>query len=283
RVGRVGIQLIAIDVDGTLLDSHGRIPAANLAAIAEAGARGMHVVIATGRSFGFALHPLAPVPEPLTLIVHNGAIVRTRDGHTLDRRLLPTRAAATVLDVTRPWRDSALLLFDRPAAGQLVSDALDWSHPNRTRFFERNRDLITEVDALEEALTEDPVQVAFNGALEPMRAVAAALGDLGASTELTVSITEYPARDFALVDVCAAGTTKGTALARLAARLGVPQAGVLAVGDNFNDEAMLAWAGVGVVMANADPALLSRGFATTGTNDEAGLAAAIRTWALGDG
>lgn len=270
------IRLIAIDVDGTLLDSHGRIPAANLEALEDAVARGLQIVIVTGRSFSFALPAVEPLPDPLTLIVYNGAIARTRGGDTLIRRLLPREIARDVLRCTLQWRDCALMLFDRPHSGQLVYDQLDWAHPNRVRFRERNRHIIEAVAALEDALVEDPIQLAFNGPVAPMRDLVAMLGDHPAAAGISVSRTEYVHRDFSLVDVCAGDTTKGSTLARLAAQLGIDASDVLAVGDNFNDLDMLTWAGVGVVMGNAADDVKLAGLEVTATNDEAGLALAIR-------
>jgi Cof subfamily protein (haloacid dehalogenase superfamily) len=274
------IRLIAIDVDGTLLDSRGRIPEANVQAIGEATRRGIQVVVATGRSFSFALPAVAPLADPLLLIVHNGAIARQRTGETLARRLLSREAARIVLEATIAWRESTLLYFDRPRDGQIVTDRLDWTHPNRARFRQRNHDIIAEVEALEGALSEDPIQLAFNGELMAMRAVVDALTREPMAGDLSVSITEYPQRDFALVDVCGPGTTKGQTLARVAATLGIAREEVMAVGDNHNDRDMLEWAGVGVVMGNAEPELLEAGFERTARNDDAGLAAAIRAWAL---
>jgi Cof subfamily protein (haloacid dehalogenase superfamily) len=274
------IKLIGIDVDGTLLDSRGQLPAANLCAIQEAVAAGIHVAIVTGRSFFFALPAVAALPEPLTLVVYNGAIVRTRSGETLMRRLLAREVALEVLQATSAWRDSAVVMFDRPLAGQMVYDRLDWSHPNRSRFGERNRQIIERVESLEDAITEDPIQVAFNGGVTLMRELMHAVVTHASCATLSVSLTEYPHRDFSLVDVCAPDTTKGTGLAALAAHLGVNRSEVMAVGDNFNDREMLEWAGVGVVMANASPDLLSDRFERTGSNDAAGLAEAIRRFAL---
>jgi Cof subfamily protein (haloacid dehalogenase superfamily) len=280
RRSGTAIRLIAVDVDGTLLDSHGRIPDGNLQALGQAASRGIRVVVATGRSFSFALPAVAPLGDPLLMIVHNGAIVRERTGATLIRRLLPRERARAVLAATIEWRSSALLYFDRPRDRQIVTDRLDWTHPNRARFRQRNRDIIEEVDALEGALTEDPIQLAFTGELAAMRGVVDALRRHPVAEELSVSVTEYPHRDFSLVDVCGAGTTKGHTLARVAATLGIAQEEVMAVGDNHNDRDMLEWAGVGVVMGNAAADLRDAGFELTGTNDEAGLAAAIRAWAL---
>lgn len=274
------IRLIGIDVDGTLLDSRGQLPPDNLSAIQDAVSAGIHVAIATGRSFFFALPAVAALPDPLTLVVHNGAIVRTRAGETLMRRLMSRDVALDVLAATAPWRDAAVVIFDRPLAGQMVYDRLDWSHPNRSRFRERNREIIEQVESLEEAITEDPIQVAYNGDVHSMRALMATVSTHDACAMLSLSLTEYEHRDFSLVDVCAPATTKGTGLAALAAHFGIDRAEVMAVGDNFNDREMLDWAGVGVVMGNAAPGLLTAGFERTTTNDEAGLARAIRRFAL---
>ena len=274
------IRLIGIDVDGTLLDSRGGLPPDNLHAIEEAVARGIHVAIATGRSFFFALPAVEALPDPLALVVHNGAVVRMRNGHTLMRRLMPRASALEVLSLTREWRDAAAVIFDRPLAGQMVYDLLDWSHPNRSRFRDRNREIIEQVASLEDAITEDPIQVSYNGTVEAMRALLDALRAHEGSRALSVSVTEYEQRDFSLVDVSAPATTKGTGLAALAAHLGVDRSEVMAVGDNFNDREMLEWAAVGVVMGNAAPELLAAGFHRTGTNDEAGLAGAIREFVL---
>jgi len=274
------IRLIAIDVDGTLLDSRGRVPLENVEAIADAASRGVRVVIVTGRSFYFALPAVSPLPEPLLLIVHNGAITRARSGETLMRRMLSRELARDVLEYTRQWRHQAALLFDRPLERQMVYDHLDWTHPNRSRFKERNEAIMHRVPALEDALADDPIQVTFNGEVQRMRELVAELATFPQAGDLSVSLTEYPLRDFSLVDVCRKDTTKGASLARLAAALGIARDDVLAVGDNHNDRDMLEWAGTGVVMGNAEDDLKALGLHVTATHDEAGLARAIRRFCM---
>lgn len=269
------IRLLAIDIDGTLLDSKGRVPQANLDAIHRAAGRGVRIVIATGRSFHFALQALGDLPDDLTLLAYNGAIARSRSGETLLRRLLPQAVARQVLEATIEWRTDTACVFDRPLAGQLVYDRMDWSHPNRAGFKRRNAAIIQAVDRLEEAVNEDPVQVTFNGGVQTMRAISTHLAAHPVAPHLEVTLTEYRQRDFSMVDVCGAGITKGTGLAVLAGHFDVPQAEVMAVGDNHNDRDMLEWAGTGVVMGNAEPELKAPGFHLTGTNDEAGLSQAI--------
>ena len=112
-----------------------------------------------------------------------------------------------------------------------------------------------------------------------MRALVAELASHALAPELAISLTEYPQRDFSLVDVCRSGTTKGASLERLSASLGMMREEVMAIGDNHNDRDMLEWAGTGVVMGNAEDDLKALGFHLTATNDEAGLAQAIRRFA----
>lgn len=270
-------RLIAIDIDGTLIDSRGRIPEENLAAVREAMGAGLDVVLVTGRSFPFARAVAEPLPDAITLIVSNGAIERTLDGRTLARRLLSREIAERVLDRTRAYRHHSAVLFDREAHGHVIAETMDWEHPHRRGYWEKHRHFIGHATPLETALSEDPVQVMFNGDVATMREVHAAIrGFEGAS----VCLTEYERRDFSLVDVTAATATKGQALAWRAATLGLEQDQVMAIGDNLNDVEMLEFAGVPVIMGNAVAALRNRGWHETATQDEAGVAQAIRRFAL---
>src|SRR5271169_1067192 len=100
----MAIRLIALDIDGTLLDSRWQLPAANRAAIAEATRRGIEVALVTGRRYDFAMPVARQMDSPLTMIVNNGALIRSNDGHTHVRHLLPRSIAAQVLELTKPWR-----------------------------------------------------------------------------------------------------------------------------------------------------------------------------------
>ena len=272
------IRLIGIDVDGTLLDSEGRMPDANREAIADAVAAGIHVALVTGRSYPFARPVAEPLPDSITLIVSNGAVERSTSGATLARRLLDRIVARAVLEATRPYRDAAALIFDRDDGRQVIFETMDWEHAGRKNYWTRNQSLIERCIPLEEALVEDPIQVMFNGGAAPMRELADALRR--DAVDFAVSLTEYVHRDFSLIDVTAPTATKGRALAWRAAQLGLTRDEVMAVGDNFNDLEMLEYAGTPVVMANAVEGLKHRGWHITGHQDEAGLAEAIRRFAL---
>ena len=273
------IRLLAIDIDGTLLDTRGNIPPTNVTALARAIDAGVEVVLATGRRYEFARTIFEQLPEPLTLILSNGAIVKTREGETIVRHLLPRSVALDVLQRTAAYRQSAAVLFDRPLEGQVVYEAVDWEHPRHGAYFRANRRFISLVQPLEHAVTEDPLQVMFTGSCAGMRALHALLVDADAGG-FAVTLTEYESRDFALVDVIRAGCSKGSALRELARMRGIESHSVMAIGDNLNDLPMLEFAGVPVVMANGVAALRARGWATAPSNDAAGVAAAIGTYVL---
>ena len=159
----MAVRLIAIDIDGTLLDSQWRLPEANRRAIAQAIERGIEVALVTGRRFDFARPIAVQLPGPLTLIVNNGALIKLRDGSTHVRHLLPRRVARQVLEATLQFRDGAAVVFDRPRENQVVFERIDWEDPGRKSYFERNREFIAQASPLESCLTEDPIQVMYSG------------------------------------------------------------------------------------------------------------------------
>ena len=201
------IGLIGVDVDGTLLGSDGRMPPANCDAIHEAVSRGIHVTLVTGRSFPFARPVADSLPASVSLIVSSGAVERAMDGTTLARRLLDRQIARAVLAATRDVRHGAALIFDRDEERQFIFESMDWEHPGRQGYWERNQSLIARTVPLEAALVEDPIQVMFNGGCEEMALLADTLRRQALG--YAVALTEYVHRDFSLVDITASGATKG--------------------------------------------------------------------------
>src|SRR5215472_14202138 len=113
KMGTMPIRLIAVDIDGTLLNSRLSVSEGNRAAVAEATRRGIEVALVTGRRYDFALPVAQQIDSPLTMIVNNGALIRTKDGETRLRHLLPRETALRVLQATQPWRSGASVVFDR--------------------------------------------------------------------------------------------------------------------------------------------------------------------------
>jgi Cof subfamily protein (haloacid dehalogenase superfamily) len=278
----MAIRLIALDIDGTLLNSRFEVSPANSTAIAEATRRGIEVAIVTGRRYDFALPVVQQIHSPVTMMVNNGALVRTSDGHTRLRHLLAKDTAERVLGATAAWRACAAVVFDRPQEDQVILESIDWSDPTRGPYYVRNRKFLAEAKPLESCLNEDPIQVMFTGQVEPMRRAEETLRAVPFSADFSLAVTAYPEKDFSMIDVIHPAVSKGAALAEWAALRGIAPQEILAVGDNHNDEEMLSFAGVPVVMGNGVTALKERGWHITASNDEDGVAAAIHRFALSE-
>ncbi len=274
------IQLIALDIDGTLLNSRFTVSDRNCAAIAEATRRGIEVALVTGRRYDFALPVAQQIDSPLTMIVNNGALVRTKEGRTHLRHLLPCETARRVLQATQLWREGASVVFDRPMANQVMLESINLEDGIRGSYYKRNLPFLAEARPLESCLTEDPIQVMFSGPVRPMREAEQALRGVPFVEEFALAVTLYESKDFSMIDVINPRVSKGTTLAEWAGLRGIARQEILAVGDNHNDEEMLSFAGIPVVMENAVPELKTRGWHITHTNDDDGVAAAIERFAL---
>jgi Cof subfamily protein (haloacid dehalogenase superfamily) len=277
----LAIKLIAMDIDGTLLDSRAQLPEENARAIAEAAARGIAIVLVTGRRFDFARGIADALPCDLHLIVNNGAIIKAKSGDTHQQLLLPIETARRVIEAMSDFRSEASVVFDRPRERQVILERVNWDDPVRGSYFRRNREYIAEISPLASCLDgDDPIQVMFVGACRRMREAHRSLETLPFAQEFTLALTEYEYRNLSLIDVLRRGVTKGKALAEWARRLGISRAEVMAIGDNWNDREMLEYAGLPVVMGNSVPELKSLGWTLTLSNDECGVAHAIRTHVL---
>lgn len=285
------IRLIALDLDGTLLDSRGELPARNARAIADARARGVRVALVTGRRFRdarpLALHLGLDVP----VIAHNGALTKhARTLETVAALLLPVEAAHKVVRVGRAGGHDPLVSDDHEGMGLLVYDHIDESNQSLAKYVAWSRRIVgdeaaesvRQVASLEEYLDHAPVHISFSGNCGGMERLRESIdGALGAHVKLLLTL--YPKQDFALLDVIHAAASKGAGLAAVADEYGLTRDEVMAVGDNFNDLEMLHYAGTGVVMGNADAALRDiQTFNLTATNDRDGVALAIEQFVLGD-
>jgi Cof subfamily protein (haloacid dehalogenase superfamily) len=278
----MAVRFIALDIDGTLLDSTSALPAANLRAIEAAYDRGIEVALVTGRRFDFALPIALQIPCPLTMIVNNGALVKCKDGTTHLRHLLDRATAREVLLQMSAFRTGAAVVFDRPRANQVLFEQIDWNDSRRSAYFLRNREFIAQMFPLEDCLTEDPIQVMYSGSVNRMRQAEAALREIQSAlpASFSLAVTYYEDRDFGMVDVIRPNCSKGSTLAEWTALRGFSREEVMAIGDNHNDREMLEFAGLPIVMGNSVPELKLLGWRETLSNDAGGVAAAIEEYAL---
>jgi HAD-superfamily hydrolase, subfamily IIB len=265
--------LIAADIDGTLLNSEFRISDLDLGALRRAHDAGIEVVLVTGRRHTFALPIAQMLGFDIWVISSNGAITRSLAGETFHRDMLPLDTCRKLVLGMRQFRGNTVLTFDTEAKGAIVIERMDELSASIQRWLEKNLTFIDFVIPIEGALVTDPVQAMFCGPIPRMHKVLSEID--GLSLDVTVLRTEYPVRDLSIVDVLNGGCSKGHALERWASHRGIPRKEVMAIGDNYNDIEMLAFAGYPFIMGNASEELRGRGWNITLANDQNGVAAAI--------
>jgi Cof subfamily protein (haloacid dehalogenase superfamily) len=270
--------LIAVDIDGTLLNPQFQVPAANIQALRRAHEAGIEVVLVTGRRHTFALPIAAELGFDLWLISSNGAVTKSTRGERFHRDLLPVETARRICSHMADFRGSLVLTFDVDGKGEVVLERTDQMVPSIRRWLEKNEPYIEYVVPIERSLTTDPVQAMFCGSVAQMAEAQRALASADFAGNITVLRTQYLARDLCIVDILNAGCSKGHALERWARHRGLERGQVMAIGDNYNDIEMLEFAGVPVIMGNASDDLKQNGWTVTLTNEEAGVAAAVERY-----
>ena len=283
------IRLLALDLDGTLLNSRGQVSERNRNALEQARERGVRVAIVTGRRFRDARPTALELGLDIPVIAHNGALTKhARTLETVAVLPLPLAAARRSLEVGRSLGADALLSDDHESLGVLVYDHLGGENHAAQLYLnwarrihgENGEKAVRQVPSLEGFLDHDPVHLAFAGSCAKMNALQdSLLEQLG--TTVKIFTTTYQKVDFTLIDIVHPEASKGVGVAAAAAELGVSHEEVMAVGDNLNDLEMLHYAGTGVVMQNAEASIHEiEGFHATSTNDEDGVALAIERFIL---
>jgi Cof subfamily protein (haloacid dehalogenase superfamily) len=276
QVNSQPIRLLALDIDGTLLDPQFKITAENLAALRGAHAAGVEIVLATGRRHDYALPVAQEIGIPCWLISSNGALVRSSAGETFYSDLLPASTAARLIRHMDGFRGHAVLTFDRKGNGALVLERFEELNQSISRWLQLNSPFIQYVSPLEDALTEDPIQAMYCGRVARMEEAQKRLVEFEFLSEISILKTQYDHRDLCILDVLNHGCSKGNALRRWAERHAIPREQIMAIGDNFNDLEMLEFAGVAVVMGNASHELKQSGWKVTASNAENGVAKAVK-------
>jgi len=283
------IRLLALDLDGTLLDPYGQLTDRNLQALASARELGVQVALVTGRRFRDARPVALQLDLDAPIIAHNGAL--TKHALTLETvavQPLPLAAAKDVLRVGRETGFGPMVSDDHSGLGVLVYDPGSNNNESLRRYIawtlkvhgDDGRNAVIKVESLEEYLDHEPIHIAFSGACAEMRQLKVRL-QTAIGEQVKIFSTEYPAQNFTLLDIVHPAVSKGAGVAAAAAELGLEREEVLAMGDNFNDLEMLHYAGIGVVMGNADPALKQlEGLHVTESNSRDGVAVAIEKFIL---
>ncbi len=302
-------RIIALDLDGTLLNSSGQVSPRNRSALQLAQTSGAEIVISTGRRHSFAMHVLRDLGlnPGSALISSNGAVIRTIGSQLVHRTHLPLSTVRWLCAYLAEYRNCLVLTFDLTgptgddSRGALVVENIDQIHSSIGHWMRANERYIVQTNPIEEALQPGkdlPIQMMVCGPIEGMQRAEQRLaqhplvapvgeqelppmanGSAPRHREAALHRTTYPETDLTLLDILPHGCSKASALQRLAELRGLACADILAIGDNWNDLAMLRLAGEPALMSNAPDDLKSlaaaNGWTILPSNDQDGVATAI--------
>jgi 5-amino-6-(5-phospho-D-ribitylamino)uracil phosphatase len=271
-------RLLAIDIDGTLLNSNDDLTPATRDALRRAIAAGIHVVLATGRRYSHALHLAAPLGISFPLITAGGALIKD----PADHRTLHT----TVFDP--PLLRRMLAVLDQAGYDPLLnadtfSEGFDFYQPpaiRKNRFLSEYIELNPGCGRTWPDFFKAPPPRIFAGFVmgsrEEMMAVEMRL-QTTLPGQVTTHVLRSPRYSGFMCEMAPAGVTKWSAIRRLAAEWGILDAEICAVGDDVNDIPMIRAAGLGVAMGNAVPEVKAAAARIAPTHDCDGLVEVV-TW-----
>ena len=273
------IKLIATDLDGTFVDDRKQLIAENVQAFKECAEQGIQIVPTTGRTIVGIPEEIRNLPGVRYVITSNGAtIADLQSGEIISSRLMSAETVLRIMELARDSEDD--IMYDAYVDGVGYTKQEFWDNllhyvPNpavldlvrKTR--KPVQDSIEHIRSLGADIEKINLFFVTEDARVRMRSVLADIPEVIVSSSLPNNL-----------EINAAGADKGGALFRLAKLLGIRQEETMAFGDGENDISMLRMAGFGVAMENAEEHVKAVANHITVTNNEAGVAVALRKFVL---
>ena len=272
------VKLIALDMDGTLLNEHGVLAEESKEALLKAMEQGVHVVIATGRVFSALPQDVVNVPGIEYAITSNGAnIIRLEDRETIYSNLIDGSKLDSIMDILEDETIMKEVFYDHQVFAQ--KSCLEHLEDYGIRTEKSQRYTLTTrqpVDSALELILEnrdklENINLLF-GSEERRQEVWKRL-------DAVEGITACSSMPYNL-EIGGATTSKASALDALGEILGVKKEQIMACGDSSNDAAMLRHAGISIAMGNAEDEVKAEAMMVTKTNAEHGVAYAIHKLVL---
>lgn len=268
-------KLIAIDIDGTLLNSNSEITPATINAIQRAHQAGITVVISTGRRF----YSAKPIVENLSLDIfvscHNGVLLKRLDGEVLYYLPLECDTAKKAIKCVKETGEFPIVYHGHQDAADIFIENL---HDNVSQrivdYISNHMEFVTTYQNLESQLEKDVLEIVSIVSRKRVDKVYKHLRErLNSSAEIIRWLPSDGSVGF--LEIAHRKTSKAEPLKHLSKKLGIKREEIIAIGDNFNDMGMLQYAGLPIVMDNAPEELKKMGFSVTLSNDEDGIAEVI--------
>jgi len=269
-------RLVAIDLDGTLLDRNKEISNRNKRAIALAIEKGTKIVICSGRVFSGARLFAKQVGSKDPIIACNGAII-SENSKVIYSNILGTEDCLRVLDICRKYQ----IYYHVYAGDTMLTEKLGFTS---LKYYEKNK-LLPPEDRVEIEVVENMADklkimegqvfkfVIVNDNVELLKRIRNEM-------EQIVSV-DVMSSNYDNFEVMNKGVNKGAALKKLSELLDIPSKEMIAIGDNENDISMLKYAGLGIAMDNGENCAKEAAQYITAANDQDGVAQAIEKFVLG--
>jgi Cof subfamily protein (haloacid dehalogenase superfamily) len=268
-------RLLALDIDGTLLDPFGALPDAACEAVAAARRAGLDVVLCTGRRFRTAL----PIARALGLagpiVVNNGALVKDLESFlTLHHHYVPGDVLPEVLALARRVGPPLVYVDTYPESTDFLTEQTERAHPFQRDYLRDHGAHCLVVEDLAAQRRDDVIMAS-------LMADAATLVGLRAHAESALGprihthVIQNKNYRGEILEFLAPGSGKWAALASVAARAGIAPEAIAAIGDDVSDAEMLGRAGLGIAMGNAVEAAKAAARAVVRSNAEGGVVEAI--------
>ncbi|MCB8984134.1 MAG: HAD family hydrolase [Ardenticatenaceae bacterium] len=262
------IQLIALDLDGTLLCDDGSISARNVQAIQTAVSQNIHVILATGKTRASAHGVFTQLGHELPGVFTQGLVIQQADGTVCHETVLDRETAVRAITFAVQQQLPHLAY-----CGQRIVTPED--HAYSRLLYEKYHEPAPEIiGPFLEQIDDLHINKFLVSDETHNDATRSRLTDLmGEHATVTQAVPGY-------IEMLPPGTSKGKGVQLLLDDWGIPPTAVLAVGDGENDLDMVRLAGVGVAMGNAIPALKTIADYVTADNNHSGVAEAIERFAL---
>lgn len=273
------IKLIATDLDGTFVDDRKQLIAENVQAFKECAEQGIQIVPTTGRTIVGIPEEIRNLPGVRYVITSNGAtIADLQSGEIISSCLMNAETVLRIMELARDSEDD--IMYDAYVDGVGYTKQEFWDNllhyvpnPAVLDLVRKTRkpvlDSIEHIRSLGADIEKINLFFVTEDARVRMRSVLADISEVIVSSSLPNNL-----------EINAAGADKGGALFRLAKLLGIRQEEIMAFGDGENDISMLRMAGFGVAMENAEEHVKAVANHITVTNNEAGVAVALRKFVL---
>ena len=271
------IRLVALDLDGTLLDSHKHLSDRNRRALEACIAKGVYVVPCTGRTaqgIPEAIRSISGIRYAIT--INGGMIEDAQEQIVLDRRLMEKEIALDIIEQVKGFH----VMYDIYADGEGISEERFYNHLDEYKITEEIQKLVKKTRRVVPSIIEyvkhkegmvDKVNLFFSDLNERKNAWEL----LKKRNDVLVTSSLYNN-----LESNGLGASKGDALLRLASMLNLPRESTMACGDGDNDFSMIRLAGIGVAMGNGEEKIKEIADYVTGSNDESGVAQAIEALIL---